>query len=91
MWSNYKQEEFDENGKTRAFLTALEKMGVAILPDIHTSGHSDDFARDTILNNLQYDGIIPIHTINKELLKEKYDKVILLEDNEEKEICNGNK
>lgn len=79
IWDGYKEKD-----DTKKFSEEIRHMGIDIFSH-HTSGHSDDKARDVILNHLEYDYLIPIHTTAKEKFK-KYKNARILNDGEELEI-----
>jgi ribonuclease J len=79
MWDGYKEKE-----DTKKFLEEIKSMNIDIVTH-HTSGHSDNYARNIILNNVEYDYLIPIHTTEKEKFK-KYKNAYILDDGEELEI-----
>jgi ribonuclease J len=80
MWDGYKEQE-----SMQTFLKEMEVLGVAI-KEIHTSGHADINTIKKMLEITNPSIIIPIHTTDKNKMKELSDKVCLLDDNEEIEI-----
>ena len=77
MWDGYKEKD-----KMKAFLEYVESLGIDIVT-IHTSGHADI---DTIklMNEIVCpDLVIPIHTTDKEKLKDIVKNVRIVEDGEE--------
>lgn len=79
MWDGYKKKE-----EMKSFLEEIEKMGIKII-DLHTSGHAD---KETIklLNILNANKVIPIHTTNPEGLMAILPNVIKIKENEEIEV-----
>ena len=83
MWEGYKEKE-----DMKTFLEELPKYGIKDSFDLHTSGHAD---RKTIqlLNELNAQKVIPIHTTKPEELKTVLDNVILVKENEYVEVSEG--
>ena len=77
MWDGYKEDLGN-------FFSKIENMGIKVITH-HTSGHSDEYARDIILNGIEYNYLIPIHTTEKQKF-DKYEKSFILEDNEILEV-----
>lgn len=53
---------------------------------MHTSGHADYTALKQVINITTPDVVIPIHTENKNGIKQYTDKAIILEDGETFEV-----
>lgn len=76
LWEGYKLEpEYKE------FLSKIAELGIDII-SLHTSGHADMTAIRQVLDITQPDVVIPIHTENKEGIKQYTDKAVILEDME---------
>ncbi|MDQ0359450.1 MBL fold metallo-hydrolase [Breznakia pachnodae] len=79
MWSGYQR-----NSKMKHFLETIENMEIDIKL-IHTSGHADECTRNRVLETIQYDYVIPIHT-NRKQDYVKYKNSIILDYGEEFEV-----
>ena len=64
FWSGYKNDE-----KMKAFLSECKAMGLKI-EALHTSGHADENAVRKLIDTVNPDVIIPVHTENAERFKE---------------------
>ena len=64
FWSGYKNDE-----KIKAFLSECKAMGLEI-ETLHTSGHADENAVRKLIDTVNPDVIIPVHTENAERFKE---------------------
>lgn len=60
MWNGYRKQE-----ATRKFLNECEEMGLSIV-ELHTSGHADPDTIKALIDHVNPDEIIPIHTENAE-------------------------
>lgn len=60
MWKGYQEKE-----EMRAFLNQMERRGVKI-HTLHTSGHADAKTINLLINHIDPDIIIPVHTENEE-------------------------
>ena len=76
MWSGYKNDAYYKN-----FLDKMEKLNIDIL-DLHVSGHADYVAFKEIIKITNPNVVIPIHTENKEKIKDFTDKAVILDDME---------
>lgn len=63
FWSGYKNDE-----KMKAFLSECKAMGLKI-ETLHTSGHADENAVRKLIDTVNPDVIIPVHTENAERFK----------------------
>lgn len=63
FWSGYK-----ENESMKVFLSACKDMGIDIVT-LHTSGHADADTIDKLIDTVNPDEIIPVHTENAEWFK----------------------
>lgn len=70
---------------TKKFLDKMAELDIPII-DLHTSGHADYLALQTVINTTKPEVVIPIHTENKEKIKDYTDKAVILEDGEIYEI-----
>ena len=66
---------------TMKFLEKMQELNIPIL-DLHTSGHADYLALQEVINTTKPDVVIPIHTENKEKIKDYTDNAVILEDGE---------
>ena len=64
FWSGYKNDE-----KMKEFLSECEAMGLKI-ETLHTSGHADENAVRKLIDTVNPDVIIPVHTENAERFRE---------------------
>ena len=64
FWSGYKNSE-----NMKEFLAECEAMGLKI-ETLHTSGHADENAVRKLIDTVNPDVIIPVHTENAEKFKE---------------------
>ena len=76
MWNGYK-----ENEDMKSFLEEIKKFGINDIIDLHTSGHASKKTIE-LLNSLNAKKVIPIHTTNKEALKDILNNVIIVDDKE---------
>lgn len=75
MWEGYKKENY------KKFIDKIKELEIDIL-DLHVSGHADYTAINQVLDITNPDIVIPIHTENKEKIKEYTDKAVILDDME---------
>jgi len=76
MWKGYKKDEIYNN-----FFDKMQELGIDVI-DLHVSGHADYTAFNELLDITKPEVVIPIHTENKERIKEYTDKAVILEDME---------
>ena len=58
LWNGYREKE-----DMKAFLEACEGLGLTIVP-LHTSGHADSEAIDALIQQVNPQRILPVHTEN---------------------------
>lgn len=75
MWEGYKMDSYKD------FIDKMKELKIDIL-DLHVSGHADYTAINQVLDITKPDVVIPIHTENKEKIREYTDKAVILEDME---------
>lgn len=80
MWSGYKEQE-----NYKQFLDKMEELKIDVF-DLHVSGHADYTALKQVIDITSPETVIPIHTENKEKIKEFTDKAVILDDMEIYEI-----
>lgn len=80
MWEGYQKED-----SFKTFIENVKSLGIDF-KIIHTSGHADIKTIKELIDIIKPNKIVPIHTVNKEQLKEIFENVIILEDNEKIEI-----
>ena len=80
MWAGYK-----ENDDMRRFINKIKEMNI-VINDLHTSGHADKKTIDTLINIVNPNKIIFIHTNSKEQTDKYSEKVIRLNDKDEIEV-----
>ena len=66
MWNGYCKQE-----STQKFLNECEEMGLSIV-ELHTSGHADPDTIKALIDHVNPDEIIPIHTENAAWFSENY-------------------
>lgn len=71
FWSGNKNDE-----KMKAFLSECEAMGLKI-ETLHTSGHADENAVRKLIDTVNPDVIIPVHTENAERFKEIVPEILV--------------
>lgn len=76
MWEGYKEEPY-----YKTFLEKMKELNIDVY-DLHVSGHADYTALNTVLDITNPSVVIPIHTENKEKIKEFTNKAVILEDME---------
>jgi ribonuclease J len=84
IWSMWKGYENDE--RNRKFLEFLKSKGVEITREIHTSGHADIETLKDFVKALNPKCVIPIHTAEPEKYSNVFEKVKMVNDEEEFEI-----
>ncbi len=80
QWLGYKQDEL-----YKKFLNRMKELDIDVL-DLHTSGHADNLTIRKMIELTAPNVIIPIHTENKQRIKEYTDKAVILEDMETFEL-----
>ena len=80
MWEEYKKEDY-----YKKFLDKMQELGIKVF-NLHVSGHADYTAYKGIIDITKPDAVIPIHTENKEKIKDYTNKAVILEDMEAFEI-----
>ena len=80
MWEGYKKDDV-----YREFLQKMKEFGIDVI-DLHVSGHADYTAIEEVIDITKPEAVIPIHTENKEKIREFTDKAVILEDMEIYEI-----
>lgn len=82
MWDGYKEQEI-----TKTFLENVKELNIDIL-DLHTSGHADKETIKRLVDIVDAEKVIPIHTTNREGLKDlaAEEKIVLLNEGEELEV-----
>ena len=76
QWLGYLKEKNEDYKKIQEF---VPKKNIYL----HTSGHATPEAIKDVINITNPDYVIPIHTENKEKIKELTSKAVILEDNQE--------
>ena len=76
MWEGYQKEEIYKN-----FLDRMKKLNIDIY-NLHVSGHADYTAFNQVIEITKPNAVIPMHTENKEKIKDFTDKAVILEDME---------
>ena len=76
---------YKEDEEYKQFLSRIAELGIDIM-SMHTSGHADYTALKQVINITTPDVVIPIHTENKNGIKQYTDKAIILEDGETFEV-----
>ena len=80
MWEGYQEEEI-----YKRFLDKMKELNIDIY-NIHVSGHADYTAFNQVIEITNPNAVIPMHTENKEKIKDFTDKAIILDDMEVYEI-----
>lgn len=78
MWEGYTIQ--DE--PTIKFLEEMKKLNIPVLYNLHCSGHADYLTIQKIISITKAKAVIPIHTENKEGIKQYTDNAVILEDGE---------
>lgn len=76
MWEGYKREDMYKN-----FLDKMKELEIDVF-DLHVSGHADYTAFNQVIDIAKPDAVIPMHTENKEKIKDFTDKAVILNDME---------
>ena len=76
MWEGYQKEEI-----YKKFLDRIKELNIDIY-NLHVSGHADYTAFNQIIEITNPNAVIPMHTENKEKIKDFTDKAVILEDME---------
>ena len=76
MWEGYKNEEI-----YRRFLDKMKEIDIDVF-DLHVSGHADYTAFNEVLDITRPEAVIPMHTENKEKIRDFTDKAVILDDME---------
>ena len=76
MWEGYKRENMYKN-----FLDKMKELEIDVF-DLHVSGHADYTAFNQVIDIAKPDAVIPMHTENKEKIKDFTDKAVILNDME---------
>ena len=76
MWEGYQKEEIYKN-----FLDRMKELNIDIY-NLHVSGHADYTAFNQVIEITKPNAVIPMHTENKEKIKDFTDKAVILEDME---------
>ena len=76
MWEGYKKEEI-----YKKFLNKMKELNIDVY-SLHVSGHADYTAFNEVIDTTKPDAVIPMHTENKEKIKDFTDKAVILNDME---------
>ena len=76
MWEGYQKEEI-----YKKFLDRIKELNIDIY-NLHVSGHADYTAFNQVIEITKPNAVIPMHTENKEKIKDFTDKAVILEDME---------
>ncbi len=76
MWEGYKKEEI-----YKKFLDRMKELNIDVF-NLHVSGHADYTAFNQVIEIIKPNAVIPMHTENKEKIKDFTDKAVILEDME---------
>lgn len=76
MWEGYQKEDIYKN-----FLDRMKELNIDIY-NLHVSGHADYTAFNQVIEITKTNAVIPMHTENKEKIKDFTDKAVILEDME---------
>ena len=76
MWEGYQKEEI-----YKKFLDRMKELNIDIY-SLHISGHADYTAFNQVIEITKPNAVIPMHTENKEKIKDFTDKAVILEDME---------
>ena len=76
MWEGYQEEEI-----YKKFLDRMKELNIDIY-SLHVSGHADYTAFNQVIEITKPNAVIPMHTENKEKIKDFTDKAVILEDME---------
>ena len=76
MWEGYQKEEI-----YKKFLAKMKELNIDIY-NLHVSGHADYTAFNQVIEITNPNFVIPMHTENKEKIKDFTDKAVILDDME---------
>ncbi len=76
MWEGYQKEEI-----YKKFFDRMKELNIDIY-SLHISGHADYTAFNQVIEITKPNAVIPMHTENKEKIKDFTDKAVILEDME---------
>lgn len=76
MWEGYQKEEI-----YKKFLAEMKELNIDIY-NLHVSGHADYTAFNQVIEITNPNFVIPMHTENKEKIKDFTDKAVILDDME---------
>lgn len=76
MWEGYQKEKI-----YKKFLDKMKELNIDIY-NLHVSGHADYTAFNQVIDITKPNAVIPMHTENKEKIKDFTDKAVILEDME---------
>ena len=76
MWEGYQKEDI-----YKKFLDRMKELNIDIY-NLHVSGHADYTAFNQVIEITKTNAVIPMHTENKEKIKDFTDKAVILEDME---------
>ena len=76
MWEGYQKEDI-----YKKFLDRMKELNIDIY-NLHVSGHADYTAFNQVIEITKPNAVIPMHTENKEKIKDFTDKAVILEDME---------
>lgn len=76
MWEGYQKEEI-----YKKFLDRMKELNIDIY-SLHVSGHADYTVFNQVIEITKPNAVIPMHTENKEKIKDFTDKAVILEDME---------
>ena len=76
MWEGYQKEEI-----YKKFLSRMKELNIDVF-HLHVSGHADYTAFHQLIEITKPNAVIPMHTENKEKIKDFTDKAVILEDME---------
>ena len=80
MWEGYKEEV-----NYKSFLEKMKELGIDVF-DLHVSGHADHTAFNEVIEITDPKAVIPMHTENKDKIRDFTDKAIILDDMEVYEV-----
>ena len=76
MWEGYQKEDI-----YKKFLDRMKELNIDIY-NLHVSGHADYTAFNQVIEITKPNAVIPMHTENKEKIKDFTDRAVILEDME---------
>lgn len=80
MWEGYQKEEI-----YKKFLDRMKELNIDVF-NLHVSGHADYTAFKQVIDITNPDAVIPMHTENKERIKDFTNKAVILDDMEVYEL-----